>query len=280
MSERDDFLRLLRRRRPPRAPRLPRPSHGEGVARRYARALHNGPVSLLAQALQRHLLPELRELGATTSRMDADDSKLRLLKRLLARVRGELKRRWTAAESRRLAQAIGGELDQVQAREGNAWLEQLVGVDVFGGEPWLAAEVRRFTRENVELITSITSQTLDRIEVKVREQISNGDRWEALADTLGQEVGISQRRATLIARDQAGKFYGALNETRMKGIGIDRYTWRTMRDNRVRDEHEERDGKVYEWASPPEGGHPGEEVLCRCYADPDIEHLMKKEGIA
>lgn len=48
----------------------------------------------------------------------------------------------------------------------------------------------------------------------------------------------------------------------------ERYVWRTVGDSRVRDEHATRDGQIYTWGNPPEGGHPGEDYNCRCWAEP------------
>ncbi|MEE8393530.1 MAG: phage minor head protein, partial [Rhodospirillales bacterium] len=42
------------------------------------------------------------------------------------------------------------------------------------------------------------------------------------------------------------------------------YIWRTVGDSKVRSSHAERDGKVFSWDDPPEGGHPGEAPNCRC----------------
>ena len=44
----------------------------------------------------------------------------------------------------------------------------------------------------------------------------------------------------------------------------DYYIWRTKGDNKVRDRHKEREGKVFNWHMPPTGGHPGEDYNCRC----------------
>lgn len=46
-----------------------------------------------------------------------------------------------------------------------------------------------------------------------------------------------------------------------------KYIWRTRGDSKVRSEHAERDGKVFDWDNPPEGGHPGEAPNCRCTAE-------------
>ena len=47
------------------------------------------------------------------------------------------------------------------------------------------------------------------------------------------------------------------------------YTWRTVQDSKVRSSHADRDGKVFSWTDPPEGGHPGEDFGCRCWAEED-----------
>lgn len=46
-----------------------------------------------------------------------------------------------------------------------------------------------------------------------------------------------------------------------------KYIWRTRGDSKVRSAHAERDGRVFEWNNPPEGGHPGEAPNCRCWAE-------------
>lgn len=47
------------------------------------------------------------------------------------------------------------------------------------------------------------------------------------------------------------------------------YTWRTMRDERVRKTHRDNADKVFSWRNPPPGsGHPGTEPNCRCSAEP------------
>lgn len=46
------------------------------------------------------------------------------------------------------------------------------------------------------------------------------------------------------------------------------YIWRTKRDGKVRSTHADREGQIFAWDSPPEGGHPGEDYGCRCTAEP------------
>lgn len=48
----------------------------------------------------------------------------------------------------------------------------------------------------------------------------------------------------------------------------DYYIWRTKEDDKVRSAHAEREGEIFNWHIPPEGGHPGEDYNCRCWAEP------------
>lgn len=63
-------------------------------------------------------------------------------------------------------------------------------------------------------------------------------------------------------------FSGLINQLRQEDLGIERYTWRSQDDAKVRDIHAEHDDQVFRWDSPPAGGHPGEAHNCRCYAEP------------
>lgn len=45
------------------------------------------------------------------------------------------------------------------------------------------------------------------------------------------------------------------------------YVWRCVGDDKTRTTHAERDGQVFSWDNPPEGGHPGEDYNCRCWAE-------------
>jgi SPP1 gp7 family putative phage head morphogenesis protein len=61
----------------------------------------------------------------------------------------------------------------------------------------------------------------------------------------------------------------ALNdETEKQDSSNGQYVWRTVQDDHVRTSHRQRDGQTFSWNAPPEGGHPGEDYNCRCWAVP------------
>ena len=47
-----------------------------------------------------------------------------------------------------------------------------------------------------------------------------------------------------------------LNQAMQEAMGIKFYIWASQHDKRVRTAHAERDGKIFRWDTPPEGGHP------------------------
>ena len=48
---------------------------------------------------------------------------------------------------------------------------------------------------------------------------------------------------------------------------MQQYQWLTSQDERVRPSHVANSGGLFDWASPPpDTGHPGEDILCRCNA--------------
>lgn len=150
----------------------------------------------------------------------------------------------------------------------------VIGVDVFGSEPWLNIETRAFVTQNVGLIKSLGRSYFDRIERQVYDGARRGVAWRELRDGLLESTPATKARAEVIARDQVGKFNGQLAELRQTQAGVDKYVWRTSLDARVRDEHAEREGKTFAWVDPPADGHPGEPIQCRCYAEPVLEDLL------
>lgn len=47
-----------------------------------------------------------------------------------------------------------------------------------------------------------------------------------------------------------------------------RYVWRTVGDDKVRGAHATRAGRIFYWHEELDGGHPGEDYNCRCWAEP------------
>jgi hypothetical protein len=51
-------------------------------------------------------------------------------------------------------------------------------------------------------------------------------------------------------------------------IKPNKYIWRTRGDDKVRQTHAARNGRIFDFNNPPAGGNPGDEHGCRCWAEP------------
>ncbi len=103
------------------------------------------------------------------------------------------------------------------------------------------------------------------------------DRNMALFRRLADDLAAGENatwRGRLIARDQANKLFGALNEDWALRGGDDEYIWVTSKDERVRPGHARLDGTVQRYSKPPNTGrregenNPGQAVSCRCRGIP------------
>ena len=154
-------------------------------------------------------------------------------------------------------------------------LSTMIGIDVFFNEAWLQDEMKGFVENNVALIKSIPQKYFSEIEGITFQGARQGLTINTIKDQIEKRYEVSESKATLIARDQIGKFFGQLNELRQQDVGIDKYVWRTVGDNRVRPSHRDKDGRVFSWNRPPaDTGHPGWDYQCRCWAEPYLQDLI------
>lgn len=163
-----------------------------------------------------------------------------------------------------------------------ASIKASVSVDISGALTMsgpIQAAMAAATQANVELITSIPSQYLEKVGNAVMDNFVEGTRWEDLAKAIEQVGEVTESRAKLIARDQTSKMNGAFNEERQTSLGIDQYIWQTSGDERVREEHAANDGQLFDWDKPPATGHPGEDINCRCVAIPYFNLDQQQEDL-
>lgn len=258
-------------------PRLPRMQHPTMQAARYFARLKRGPIGDLA-AMTEKVIPRLKDAAerATNARghkADAAEDE-QDLEAILDELRDQYAEKWTRDNFAKTVQPLVSDVDRFHAGQLNKALYPLIGIDVVGGEPGLRPLFEAAIKENVSLIKSVGENYFGEIEKILIRETADGARWEDMADQLQERYGIAERHANLIARDQAGKLYGDLNRVRQSDLGISGYVWRTMEDNRVREEHQLRDGDEFQWDKPPEDGNPGEPVQCRCYGEPDLKPIM------
>jgi SPP1 gp7 family putative phage head morphogenesis protein len=197
-------------------------------------------------------------------------------------------------EALRAARAAAEDVIGFSRRAHLKALERAVGVRVHLGENWLGRVVDEFSRLNAGLITGISERMADEIAAETQIAVANGMSPSELAGRIesmfladgGVGAKRAQTRARIIARDQMNKLNSELTRIRASQIGVTDYRWVTQHDERVRPTHQQRDGKKFSWeksmqhqlaarglSAPPDAGHPGEEIMCRCRAEPILDGL-------
>lgn len=127
------------------------------------------------------------------------------------------------------------------------------------------------TSENVSLIRSIPEEYFKRIESIVFSGTIQGSTAGSMISQLRKAGNVTDNRAKLIARDQSSKLNSALTQQRSQNLGVTEYVWRTAQDERVRRSHRSKNGRTFQWDNPPsDTGHPGNDIQCRCIAQPII----------
>lgn len=122
-------------------------------------------------------------------------------------------------------------------------------------------------RANVALIRSVNSDNRSRIENIIYDGFANRRTKKYITDALADAMGITKRRARLIANDQAFKLGIALTAYRNRQMGISEYIWRHTPNEHPRPHHVLRNGNVYRWDQPPYDGFPGYAISCHCLAE-------------
>lgn len=132
----------------------------------------------------------------------------------------------------------------------------------------LGAEIQKARDANVQYMRNAARTYADDVAEIMNDPATWGKRVEDIAKDIQERSGVSESKAELIARDQTLKLNGAINKTRQENAGVTKYIWNTSHDERVRESHRELDGQTFSWSDPPEPGHPGEDIQCRCIAIP------------
>lgn len=157
-------------------------------------------------------------------------------------------------------------------------LKNQTGIDLSAylrNSPNIAERVNTLTAGNVQLIKSIRSQYLDKVQNAVMQAMVKGTLNKDLAAQIKDLGKTTEKRVMFIARDQSSKLNAALTQARHEDVGIKKYMWSTSLDERVRDSHADKEGLVFEYVNPPaDTGHPGHDFNCRCVAIPVLDDVV------
>jgi len=273
MQRRLGFARSRRRVPIARPPRLVESDYAARLADEVGR-WRAAIADLIAGAptmLERH-----RRERADGAEFRADAGEMRHARALLDRARDRVAASASRAESdaRRVADAVTRHHRAELDRQTEAGL----GVRLPTSDRGLHALVDHFAHENAALIRSLGERTLGDVEKAVANAFRTGARHETLADEIARRFEIADNHARLIARDQIGKLNAQVTRARHRELGIARFRWLSMHDERVRPHHEAmttKNGGVWSYEGPGRPSFfPGEEVLCRCAEQPLFDEIL------
>jgi SPP1 gp7 family putative phage head morphogenesis protein len=236
----------------------------DNIARDYARAI--------ISALPRIPIEILRSAFRDDARADAADDPKDVL-RDIEGIKVAYFRKVTDTKIRKGAKKAAERTEAFNKSAVGRQVKTVIGINplLAAKENYLPTVIDAFVTENVALIKTVGERYFSQIETTVKEAHASGRRASDVAKDLQERYKVADFNARRIARDQIGKLNGRLTEERQGALGITHYIWRTSKDERVRESHEEKEGEIFAWKDPPpDTGHPGEDIQCRCRAEPVI----------
>lgn len=273
------LIKTQLRKNPKKIAQLSRVAPPKHLEREYEREIRK-ILEFLKQSLSKNVLNKLNKWDKAVIRdaanmdIDPDDVSTSFRK-----VRFELAEEYPPQAMQRIAERMGITVQEFNAKVLKEGFKRVVGIDLFFEDVALQQQLSLFAAQNTNLISSLVEDTLSKTYGQVIQGFATGDRFEEIQkrilDYINPEVGNVASRAKLIARDQVNKLNGQINAARQSELGIVEYIWRTSLDERVRESHRAKEGKKFRWDDPPsDTGHPGEDIQCRCYAEPVLANLL------
>lgn len=264
--------------------------HPNGIEREYAAALKMKAVQPLKRAADKHVLSVLEAMKDEINRRadsvhdpryhrDSLESNLRRLSKAFKSLRVDYAGSISREDMKSLAREYGGNVEAYNDGRLTSEFGQVLGIDPTWNRREIERRLNEFAAENLNLITKMGPEVTQKLRDDLIEGFKKGQRWEELRSAARKKLGVGDYRAELIARDQVGKLHGDLTKMRNEQLGVDRYEWITMSDERVRDTHRVNNGEVFEWSDPPaRTGHPGNDIQCRCMARSIVDDVVESKG--
>lgn len=263
--------------------RQPVPTGTRTIERQYYRLMRQYQLAY-RQILEEEIsdtLPRLREqakqdLPAGVRLDDFNDDIERMFDRALRRLNAKFPPETLKAWGKGVAVAISG----LSKRNVTKMVKTEFDADpVFNDAGELAPYLSNRVSENVALIQSIPRERRENFQNMLIRNVNDGTPVRDVVKQVRKEFQKTQNRAQLLARDQINKLNGEITQFRLRKIGVQRYIWRTVGDERVRSRHAAVNGKMFKWDDPPAVGvngqkvNPGQDIQCRCYAEPVLDDV-------
>lgn len=185
----------------------------------------------------------------------------------------------TIAAALREVQRLIGNVDGVVCRNISMSFKSCLAVDVFlHNSALLDMATSEWYALQSQLINSIVSTYTDKLGTIISNAVQRGSLYKDVYADVKHLYDITDNRAKFIARNEIGNLNAITTKIRQQEAGIKFYEWSTSLDERVRESHREKEGKLYYWKrntpgevngrriNPAPALHPGMDYNCRCVA--------------
>lgn len=137
--------------------------------------------------------------------------------------------------------------------------------------PYAGDKLNEFVFNNTQRIQSLLAEEVQAVYGIIEGQ-PDLSRKE-LSKMIREETRASAKKAKLIATNEVLTLQKTLDHVRQKAMGFTKFMWNTLKDQRVRESHQELDGQIFSFNDLPvrngERVYPGSPtkfcINCRCY---------------
>jgi len=184
--------------------------------------------------------------------------------------------RWGAAAASRVErkqlELFAKGVDAIATANTERQVLSVLAIDVGFTHGSTSAAHRAWVARNVKLIKTVDQRYFSELQAIIRQGVAEGRTTKYITEQVAKRGHVSQTNATRIARTEIGKLNSQITKGRHEDLGIKKYTWMTVGDDRVRDgsegpaDHVALDGTPHKWDEPPFDGaenvHPGMAINC------------------
>jgi SPP1 gp7 family putative phage head morphogenesis protein len=128
---------------------------------------------------------------------------------------------------------------------------------------------------SVQEVLKFRNDQFERYKMSIMREAVSGNGYEGLLTAILTQRKPINNLSKLIARNAIKAFNSTLTQKRFEQLGIEKATWVTANDKRVRTSHRKLDGKEFDVVKGIKDDKgdwikPGSEINCRCISTPII----------
>jgi SPP1 gp7 family putative phage head morphogenesis protein len=191
---------------------------------------------------------------------------------LANRASRKLKKQFSNKRISEFVRSTLSKADNLSKKTLYAPLEKVMGVDIkqLLAKDIAKPQVNALILESIQWTKKLRDETLESFTAGTLRSMSLGKDLDEVMSEFKGTASKRKNHAKFIARNQVANFNAMTNKLRHQKLGITEGIWETSSDERVRECHRVRDGKVFKLSeglySSCDGKNlfPGTDYQCRC----------------